>query len=284
MAEIIGQALANQFSAWPQQPDSGNGPTFPQPMTVKAMAAYQAGWGLVPLPATCPECGGTGWLRPDVAYTHPDFGKPYRCPICSEGARCQWLLDHCGLVGEQLRVTLADWRPGAWRGDPQGDVKISQRSIARTAMGQAIKERSGLYTFWGDFGAGKTLALSIIANELRAKDTEVFYAPFALLLEHLRSLARQGEAWSAFWQRLVDIPVLCIDEVTRFNETPWARERLFMLADTRYIRRGSHLTCFATNDDPRPVLSTSEDIGYLYSRLRHGTLIELTGDMREADK
>jgi DNA replication protein DnaC len=111
---------------------------------------------------------------------------------------------------------------------------------------------------------------------------EAYYAPLSAVLDHIRGLLKQGEEWSDFWQRLLDVPVLCLDEVTRFYETDWARERLWLLADRRYERRGSHLTCFATNDDPKLHVAVTDSIGYLFSRMRQGTLVELRGDMRQA--
>ena len=67
-----------------------------------------------------------------------------------------------------------------------------------------------------------------------------------------------------------------------FYATEWACEKLFLLVDTRYQRQDSHLTLFATNDDPRKELPPAEAIGYLFSRMREGDLIELRGDMRPA--
>ena len=111
---------------------------------------------------------------------------------------------------------------------------------------------------------------------------EGFYAPFAVVLDHLRSLYRDNADTSTFWQRLLDVPALAVDECSRFKATDFAREKLFVLADTRYRRRHSHLTLFATNDDPRQHLAPEDAIGYLFSRMREGTLIELRGDVREA--
>lgn len=112
---------------------------------------------------------------------------------------------------------------------------------------------------------------------------ETYYAPFAQILEHLRVMYEKGSETSTFWERLLNIPVLALDEITRFNPTPWARDKLFLLTDNRHRKRESHLTLFATNEDPRVSLPPTEALGYLLSRMREGgldSLVELRGDMR----
>lgn len=275
-------ALAN---GQPRTLNFSDRPEFPSPITVKAMANYRAEMWQRPAEPTCPECGGAGYVRAgDFAVGQPGFGKIEHCQVCNLDRRAKWLSDNCGLNEAERERRLDWWKSGDWQGEELeiAEIKKGQRRQARLMLHQAISNRFGFYTFFGDFGSGKSMALQIVANEARLKLVESLYSPFALLLDHLRSLYGQGEQSSTFWQRLLDVPVLCIDEVTRFNETPWAREKLYILADTRYRRRSSHLTLFATNDDPRQVLPVTEDVGYLFSRMRDGQLIELRGDMRGA--
>jgi DNA replication protein DnaC len=77
--------------------------------------------------------------------------------------------------------------------------------------------------------------------------------------------------------------VLAVDEVTRFNDTGWSREQLFVIIDTRYRRRKSHLTLLATNDNPTEELGTDDNVGYVFSRIRQGCPLELRGNMRQAN-
>lgn len=254
-------------------------------MTAKALAAYRAEMWKHPLETLCPECGGTGYVKVgDFDPGTPEFGKIQQCQGCNLTRRAEWLAKHCGLNQSEMQQRLNQWRSGEWQDETEEtrEARRAQRLQALRVLNQSISTRAGFFTFWGDFGSGKSMALQVAANEVRLKLAESFYSPFALLLEHLRSLYGQGELSSVFWQRLLDIPILCIDEVTRFSETPWAKEKLFILVDTRYRRRSSHLTLFATNEDPRQVLPVTEDVGYLYSRMRDGQLVELRGDMRGA--
>lgn len=243
--------------------------------SAKTQEAYRAEIYGVPQVPTCPACGGLGWvcLR-SIPPGDPRFGQLTPCTICGNNRHFQYITANCGLQGAEL-----DNRLTVWRIDAAGSLG-NQRLTAYRAMEKAIRDRYGFLTFYGDFGSGKTLALQIMVNEMRYKQVEAFYAPFALVLDHLRSLFNSDNRSSGFWQRLLDIPVLALDEVTRFHDTGWAQERLWLLADTRYRRIRSHLTVFATNDDPTASLPTSEPIGYLYSRTRQGQLVELRGDVR----
>jgi len=161
---------------------------------------------------------------------------------------------------------------------------LGQRRAALDAMEAMVERPAGLYTFWGDFGSGKTMALQIVVNELRElRMVEGYYAPFSVILDHLRGLWSNGQNSSSFWDRMLNIPVLALDEVTRFdNSKLWAQERLFNLIDTRYRKKATHLTLFATNENPTVGLETDDPVGYLFSRMREGAMYLLEGDLRQA--
>jgi DNA replication protein DnaC len=187
-----------------------------------------------------------------------------------------WLAQHSGLQYDEQHTMLADYRT---IGPPE---YMGQRLKAKAALQEAIQKQHGLYTFYGDFGSGKTLALQVVVNELRQQMVEGYYAPFADIIDHLFKLLEAGKGKSAYWERLLEIPVLALDEVSRFNEnSPWVKERLFVLANTRYRLRSTHLTLFATNANPKAALPPDDAIGYLFSRMREGKkMFELRGDVR----
>lgn len=227
----------------------------------------------------CPRCNGLGilQLKPFVALGVPVANILMPCDKCATEQHRAAMALRSGLEPSEQEVTLDTWRrPGL------STSYQKQRDRAKEALEAAIKDKAGLYTFWGDFGAGKSFHLQAAINELRACGVEGYYAPLVSILDHLRSMYARREGTSRYWQRLLEIPVLAIDEVTRFNDTGWSQEKLFELVDTRYRRRKTHLTLFATNDDPNRSLPPREALGYLYSRMREGKLIELRGDVRPA--
>jgi hypothetical protein len=40
-------------------------------------------------PTQCQHCGGHGYVRVNVPFDHPNFGKALRCPDCNGGQRSQ---------------------------------------------------------------------------------------------------------------------------------------------------------------------------------------------------
>lgn len=201
------------------------------------------------------------------------------CPVCRSGVQKERIAEYSGLVQRERKVMLRDWKIPIIQDHPGWSA---QRKRAKRQIEQAINEPHGFYTFWGDFGGGKSMALQIVVNELRERHgTDGFYALSAGVLDHIRTLIGANEDTSAFWDRLLTVPVLALDEVDRFKVTDWAHEKLFVLIDTRYRQIDTHLTLFATNSDPRADLPPEEALGYLYSRMREGERVWLRGDMRQ---
>ena len=236
-----------------------------------------------PVAYECPLCCGLGRVRSDASPGEPTFGQLVPCPVCSTDRRQQWLAQNCGLIGEMMDVRLSShWSGGNWTGcsAKEREARTEQRRVAWRAIKLALSKQSDWYTFWGDFGSGKSHALAIVVNEYRDRGIEAHYAPMAGVLDHLRSMYGTKQDTSTYWQRLLSVPVLALDEVTRLNATAWAMDKLFVLADQRYRLRRSHLTVLATNDDPRSPLPISEPFGYIFSRMREGIMVELRGDMR----
>ncbi len=232
-----------------------------------------------PAKFNCPACGDLGWLRPDRHPGDPEFGRLVRCDVCGKGRQRDWLYDGSGLTHSEQSLSLKDWKiPSA------SPTLRDQRRRAGRVIGQVVTAKCGLATFWGDFGSGKSMALRIIVNGCIQAGVESFYAPFALVLDHMRDMYNTKRKTDTFWERVQHVPVLALDEITRFYDTEWARNRLWILADTRYRYAPSHLTVLATNDDPRVSLPPDDTFAHLYSRMREGELVELRGDMRPAFK
>lgn len=260
-----------------------DGPTDNGPL---AWNAWLAESRKQPQNQTCPACGDQRFVLTGDATRG---GRLIPCPLCSGDDKTRWLERNCGLELRERELTLDDyhteiaWPAGTTHHDT-AEARNRQRADAMRVIVHALEERKGIYTVWGDFGAGKSHALHIIVAECLRAGVEALYATTSGVLDHLRSLYALGKTQQhatepdRYWRRLLNIPALCLDEVDRFNATDWAMSQFFTLVDTRYRRRESHLTVFATNSDPR---EENAEIVYLFSRMREFTLVRLQGDVRQ---
>jgi hypothetical protein len=253
--------------------------------SILATAAHQAEVSGKPLPADmCQQCGGARYVIRDVAWGHPAFGKLIPCPVCRRDRQPEWLFQHSGLTQREQALSLDDWRYPEWPSELDAAALNAQRKSAYDAMRALLEARVGWLTFYGDFGAGKSHALKILACEFIRCGVEVLYGNMADILDHLRHKMFESVRGDQYWQHLLDVAVLLVDEVTNFSAKPWALEQVFRLIDLRHRRRDSHVTAFALNDDPHTMLApgTEDNIGYLYSRMRTSPMVLLEHDVRPA--
>jgi DNA replication protein DnaC len=52
------------------------------------------------------------------------------------------------------------------------------------------------------------------------------------------------------WKPVLNVPVLCVDDIHAVNKTGWVWERVTELICWRYEHRHDLLTCLATNESP----------------------------------
>lgn len=236
------------------------------------------------MPCVCPQCGGARFVTRDVPYGHADFARLIPCPVCRQDRQPEWLMARAGLLESEQGLSLDDFQYINWPKNVEGSKLNAQRKAAHEAMARVLEERAGWLTFHGDFGSGKSLALKILCCEFIRAGVPALYGNMADILQHLRDKIRETIEGDRYWQRLCDIPVLLIDEVDRYNATGWAQEQAFRLIDLRHRCIHSHVTAFATNDDPHTMLAPRADggVGYLYSRMRLGPMVLLEGDVRNA--
>jgi predicted ATPase len=225
------------------------------------------------------------WFHGEWAAVYPHGTRAAKvirpCPRCAGDKARRAIAQRSNLEVRERDLLLPDWKVPSI---PDHPGWMAQRRAARKRIEEAIEAKVGLYTFWGDFGAGKTMAAQIVVNELREQyAVNGVFATFGGILEHLRAMYGRNEDSGIYWERLLGVPVLVVDEVTRFNESnQWQCEKLFLLVNTRYRRKDTHLTLFTTNENPNQTLPPEEGIGYLFSRMREGKVIELRGDVRAA--
>jgi len=209
--------------------------------------------------------------RPSVSGWYNGELKVSPCPVCKGGLKHSWLERNCGMTGNDLSVTLVDFRALKGKGEA---IRIARQLLSMNM------EPSGFATYHGDFGTGKSHLLKGIVNGFRNIGVQSRYATLPDLLADIRdrfSDANGSVSVELAIEQYRKVPVLCIDEVDtgRVNITGWAKETIFRLLDARYNDRESVLTILASNVNPDRM---SPEFGYLRSRMDGGLVIEVGGD------
>lgn len=214
----------------------------------------------------CEKCGGVGYLRYDVPWTHPLFGKLDLCPNVD-----RWDLPYARRFG----ITKDEYKRMDWGSlIDVGDTKAAARAIQRV-----LHKKHGWVYIWGSNGLAKTLMLKIAVARWLREEHEGAYARMAEILDHLRAAYNDDGGAPASEERLdwwATVPLLCIDEFDRLRQTEFADERRFLLMDKRYesaLNRES-VTILASEVAP------SQLPGYLADRVYDGRfeVIGMTGD------
>lgn len=175
----------------------------------------------------CPRCKGAGYLRVDVPFGHPQFGKPIAC-TCKEAERKERrqeqlrALSHLGELAEQRFTTFKVQVPGA-------------RQACQVALAYAQQPRGWLLLV-GPTGCGKTHLAAAIANQCLDEGLEVLFSVVPDLLDHLRAAfaPTATEFYDQVFLRMREVEVLVLDDLGAHHSSPWADEKLFQLLNYRY--------------------------------------------------
>jgi len=163
--------------------------------------------------------------------------------------------------GDESAVRLADLLRGPY----------NEQAIAATE--KLIAAGHGILTLTGLPSCGKSRLLHAFVNEMRACGVETQYTLTTVLLDYLRAAFdpdHEASGFDARWQALIDIPVLCIDELDEYTATDWASVRFKMLLDYRWRDLGSKRTAFAVNLKPGQTLEQTKLPEKVVSRLSDG--------------
>ncbi|MHA2045368.1 MAG: DnaA ATPase domain-containing protein [Candidatus Thorarchaeota archaeon] len=231
----------------------------------------------------CPNCGGGGVIivtvTPRFAVNSPAGnvtsidGHWYRsenksdpCPICKATPDIQELFEDSG-----ISYTESSWTLDYIEGMPG---KENALTAARVILAMSPRP-AGVYTFFGDYGTGKTGILKSMTAALVKSHIKCKYIRAADYLSELRATYNNNEDDEVTVSgKYIRYQFLAIDEVDRISNTDWARSTLFALLDKRYEDRGRLATVLSTNQFPD---SMGEDWKYLMSRMLDGLRVPVGG-------
>lgn len=216
-------------------------------------------------PQECVDCGGAGYLREDVPVGHPRFGKFKECDnAIHDPEKMRRFCEISGLPAEFLKLSLGDFSMN------QGNKKMLE-----AARSMAVDPYGFLYV-WGGPGNAKSAVLISLVNHFNRAGRVAVYTKFSKIVEHMRDSFRQkkirdkdpfaDDSYIKRFNRLVNIPVLAIDEMDKLRETEFMQEFRFDFLDDRYQQAiaGHTITLMAGNLDP----SSFPDM--IWDRIRDG--------------
>lgn len=189
-------------------------------------------------PATpCARCGGTGFLRYDVAFGDPNFGK----------------LMPCGCKTHELAVQRADkFRELSHLGPLQHktfanfDVRRGANAFSRDALqvaNRVAEEFAAAPTGWlvltGPSGTGKSHLAAAIANAVLDRNEGALWVFVPDFLDHLRTTfsPHSDISYDDLFTTVRDSPVLILDDLGAQSSSPWAEEKLYQIISHRYDAR-----------------------------------------------
>ena len=213
--------------------------THPLPQLSRSMSVLPAPQ---PVPiVSCSLCSDRGYLRADVPFGHPQFGKAVECK-CKQArkneARRQQLreqskIDHLAAFQEETFESFHFWLPGVER--------------AYEAAKQFAEKPEGWLVLVGGNGCGKTHLVVAIAKCCLEDGATVLFAVVPDLLDYLRSTFAPSaeETYDDEFRKMREVEVLILDDLGSEQSTGWATEKLFQLLNYRYNARLA--TIFTTN-------------------------------------
>jgi DNA replication protein DnaC len=178
----------------------------------------------------CPICKGAGYLRADVPYGHPSFGKPIACE-CKEAerkAKRRRQLQEMSDLGAFYDKSFRNF-----------DTRVPGIQEAYSCACEFAQDPNGWLLLIGPNGSGKTHLAAAIANKSLEDGALVLFATVPDLLDHLRAAfaPTSNEVYDQLFSRMREAEVLVLDDLGAQQSSPWANEKLFQLLNYRYNSR-----------------------------------------------
>jgi DNA replication protein DnaC len=173
----------------------------------------------------CPKCGGDGFLL-------DERGEAVACEC--RAARMQRVRStgFSSVIPRRYRGVSFDRAPVT---ELSTDVVRPVRAFCRNIEGN-VRNGRGLW-FMGDVGTGKTTLAMLVSKEALERGFSVAIYSVPRLLAAIRDSydASQGErSYTAFFDQLVSVDLLHLDDLGAEKQTEWVLEQLYSLVNERY--------------------------------------------------
>jgi DNA replication protein DnaC len=198
-----------------------------QPMRQVAQAQPVQSAPFVSNKTLCTRCRGAGYLRANVPFGHPNFGKAIACE-CKEAERKE-------KRRQQLREisNLDAFRQKTFS---TFNARLAGVQEAYQAALDFETNPQGWLILCGPNGCGKTHLAAAIANQALDNGAVVLFEATPDLLDHLRAAFAPAatEVYDQLFSKMREAELLILDDLGAQQSSPWANEKLFQLLNYRY--------------------------------------------------
>lgn len=185
----------------------------------------------------CPRCGGAGFLRFDVPFGDPQFGKIAPCGCKSTeiaAGRAQRFreLSHLGPLANKRFDGFGIERAGSTYSRTATEVALRTTQEFAEAPG-------GWLVLTGPSGSGKTHLAAAAVNEILNRNEGALWVFVPDFLDHLRTtFSPHSEiSYDELFSTVRDAPVLALDDLGAHSSSQWAEEKLYQILAHRFDAR-----------------------------------------------
>lgn len=189
----------------------------------------------------CSVCKDMRFVYLPAAPNSGDVGKAVPCE-CQNGVNAEKQRRHL--------LTIDGLSPAERATRFENLLVVPSNQEAYNQVTGAVSAGRGMVTLTGEAGRGKTSLLIAAVNDARERNIAAVYLTVSDLLDYIKAAFNPdtaGRSVDERWELLTSVQVLALDELSRYNSTPWADERFWMLIDQRWRNMDRRLTILAMN-------------------------------------
>jgi DNA replication protein DnaC len=174
---------------------------------------------------TCPKCGGDGFLLDEQ-------GEAVACSCRAARTRRARATGVSSVIPRRYRGVSFDRAPVT---ELSPDVVRPVRAFCRN-VDDNLRNGRGLW-FMGDVGTGKTTLAMLVSKEALKRGHSVAIYSVPRLLAAIRDsydAPNSERSYTAFFDQLVRVDLLHLDDLGAEKQTEWVLEQLYSLVNQRY--------------------------------------------------